>query len=107
MAVTHGTAFQPSPKRAKTRRRARRTTHARAAKSTLSTVPERSASNVESDEEVVISLLGDEPKVDPPQRGNGPARVTFGVELTNSPTKLGIDAARPGRECGVLQGVHK
>ena len=64
----------------------------------LSTVPERSTSNVESDEEVVVSLLGDEPRVDPPERGNGVARATFGVELTNSPTNLGTEAARPGRE---------
>ena len=96
--MTHGTAFQPSPKRTRTRRRARRTTQARAAKSALDTVPERAASNAESDEEVVISLLGDESKVDPPERGSGPARITFGVELTNSPTKLGTKAAKPNRE---------
>lgn len=90
--------FQPSPKRARTRRRARRTTQARAAKSTLSTVPERPNSNVESDEEeVVVSLLGDETKVDPPEQGNGAARVTFGTELTNSPTKLGTDRSSKTR----------
>jgi len=92
--------FQPSPKRTRKRRRARRTTQARAAKSALSTVPERSASNVESDEEVVVSLLGDESRVEPPERGNGVARATFGAELTNSPAKLGTEAARPGPECG-------
>lgn len=96
--MTHGTVFQPSPKRARTRRRARRTTQARAAKSTLSTVPERSTSNVESDEEVVVSLLGDETtKADPPEWGNGAARVTFGTELTNSPTKQGTDRSSKTR----------
>ncbi|KAH9177600.1 P-loop containing nucleoside triphosphate hydrolase protein [Lactarius sanguifluus] len=49
-AVTHGTVFQPSPKRTRTRKRARRTTQARAAKFALSTVPEKSTSNAESDE---------------------------------------------------------
>lgn len=81
--------FQPSPKRAKARRRGRRTTQARAAKSALSTVPERATSNVESDEEVVVSLLGDESRTDPPERGKGLAKAAFGAELTNSPTKQG------------------
>ncbi|KAH9050274.1 P-loop containing nucleoside triphosphate hydrolase protein [Lactarius hengduanensis] len=100
-AATHGTVFQPSPKRTRTRKKARRTTQARAAKFALSTVPEKSTSNVESDEEVVISLLGDESTVDLPERGNGVARAKFGVELTNSPTKLGTaEATRPDRECG-------
>ncbi|KAH9042670.1 P-loop containing nucleoside triphosphate hydrolase protein [Lactarius pseudohatsudake] len=100
-AVTHGTVFQTSPKRTRTRKRARRTTQARAAKFALSTVPEKSTSNAESDEEVVISLLGDESTVDLPERGNGVARAKFGVELTNSPTKLGTaEATRPDRECG-------
>ncbi|KAH8996709.1 P-loop containing nucleoside triphosphate hydrolase protein [Lactarius akahatsu] len=100
-AVSHGTVFQPSPKRTRTRKRARRTTQARVVKFALSTVPEKSTSNAESDEEVVISLLGDESTVDLPERGKGVARAKFGVELTNSPTKLGTaEATRPGRECG-------
>ncbi len=69
-------------------------------KSMLSTVPERPASNDESDEEVVVSLLGDEPKVDPPERGIGATRAMFGVELTNSPTKRCTEAMRPDGECG-------
>ncbi|KAH9006410.1 P-loop containing nucleoside triphosphate hydrolase protein [Lactarius hatsudake] len=83
-AVTHGTVFQPSPKRTRTRKRARRTTQARVAKFALSTVHEKSTSNAESDEEVVISLLGDESKVDLPERGNGETRAKFGVELKQS-----------------------
>ncbi len=42
------------------------------------------------EEEVVMSLLGDEPKDDMLKQGG---RVTFGVELTNSPSKRGTEAA--------------
>ena len=89
--MTHGTEFHPSPKRPRTRRRARRATQARALQTTLGTVPEMSTNGDESnDEEVVVSLLGGEHKDDMPERGVKTPRVTFGTELTNSPTKRGV-----------------
>ena len=58
--------------------------------SALGTVPEMSTNGDESnEEEVVVSLLGGEDKDDVPERGVKAPRVTFGVELTNSPTKRG------------------
>jgi len=91
LAVAHGTEFHPSPKRARPRRRGRRGTQARPAQSALGTVPEISADGDESnEEEAVVSMLGDEPKN---QRGGRVADVTFGVELTNSPSKRGPGAA--------------
>jgi hypothetical protein len=95
--VTHGTEFHPSPRRPKARRRARRATQARATHSTLGTVPEMSAIGDESnDEETVVSLLGGEHKGDMPKRGGRVSHVTFGVELTNSPTKRGSGVAAYG-----------
>jgi hypothetical protein len=47
----------------------------------------------DNEEEVVVSLLGGEHKGDVLERGGKMARATFGVELTNSPTKRGAGAA--------------
>jgi hypothetical protein len=88
--VAHGTEFHPSPKRTRTRRRARRGTQARATQPALGTVPEVSADGDESnEEEVVVSLLGGESKGDMFGRGGRVTHATFGVELTNSPTRKG------------------
>lgn len=45
------------------------------------------------EEEAVMSLLGGDPKDDLRKQGS---RVTFGVELTNSPSKRGKGAAACG-----------
>ena len=45
------------------------------------------------EEEAVMSLLGGDPKGDLRKQGS---RVTFGVELTNSPSKRGRVAATYG-----------
>jgi len=94
LAVTNGSEFHPSPTRPKPRRRTRRTTQARAAQSgTLNTVPEMSVPGDEDhEEEAVMSLLGGDPKDDLRKQGI----VTFGVELTNSPSKRGMGAAAYG-----------
>jgi len=90
LAVTHGTAFYPSPRRPRARKRTRRGGQARAAQSVLDVVPETSANGDESnEEEVVASLLGDRHKDGLLERDSGGVDVTFGVELTNSPLKLG------------------
>jgi len=58
--------------------------------SALGTVPEISTNGDESnEEEVVVSLLSGEHKDDVFGRGFKVPRVTFGVELTNSPSKRG------------------
>jgi len=92
LAQTNGTEFNPSPRRARPRRRTRRATQARAPQSgPLSTVPEMSVPGDDShEEEAVISLLGNEPKDDLLKQGS---RVTFGVEVTNSSGKRGMGAA--------------
>jgi hypothetical protein len=46
------------------------------------------------EEEAVMSLLGGDPRDD--LRKQGSTRVTFGVELTNSPSKRGRGAAAYG-----------
>jgi hypothetical protein len=48
------------------------------------------------EEEAVMSLLGDEPKGDPPEQSGRVTNVMFGVELTNSPSKRGRGAAAYG-----------
>ncbi|KAI0281792.1 P-loop containing nucleoside triphosphate hydrolase protein [Russula aff. rugulosa BPL654] len=95
LAVTNGSEFQLSPRRPKPRRRTRRATQARTGQSgTLNTVPEMSVLGDEShEEETVMSLLGGDPKDDLRKQGS---RVTFGVELTNSPGKRGKGAAAYG-----------
>jgi hypothetical protein len=93
LAVTNGSVFHPSPIRPKPRRRTRRATQARAAQSgTLNTVPEIPVPGDEShEEEAVMSLLGGDPKDDLRKQVGG---VTFGVELTNSPSKRGLGLLR-------------
>ncbi len=92
LAVTNGSEFHPSPRRPKPRRRTRRATQARATQSgTLNTVPEMSVPGDEShEEEAVMNLLGGDPKDDLRKQGS---RVTFGLELTNSPSKRGMGTA--------------
>ncbi|KAI0254619.1 P-loop containing nucleoside triphosphate hydrolase protein [Lactifluus subvellereus] len=106
-AVAHGTEFQPSPRRPKTKRKARRATQARAARPALNTVPEGSANGDESnEEEVVVSLLGGDPTDHLPQRGGKVIEATFGLELTNSPNKRGpgVAAYANGEVAKLLQG---
>jgi len=95
LATTNGSEFHPSPRRPKPRRRTRRATQARAAQfGTLNTVPEMSVPGDEShEEEAVRSLLGGDAKDDLRKQGS---KVTFGVELTNSPSKRGMGAAAYG-----------
>jgi len=51
------------------------------------------------EEEAVMSLLGGDPKDDLRKQGS---KVTFGVELTNSPSKRGMGAAAYGN-CEALR----
>ncbi len=46
-----------------------------------------------NEEEVVVSLLGGESKGDMLGRGGRVTHATFGVELTNSPTRKGAGGA--------------
>jgi len=106
--VTRGTEFHPSPKRPRTRKRAKRGAQARAAQSTLDVVPETSANGDESnEEEVVVSLLGGGPKDGLPERGSRGVDVTFGVELTNSPIKLGPGGPAYGYGGGITTSPSK
>jgi hypothetical protein len=41
------------------------------------------------EEEVVVSLLSGEPKGNPPEQSGRVTNITFGAELTNSPSKRG------------------
>jgi hypothetical protein len=45
-----------------------------------------------------MNLLGGESKDDPPKQGGRVTNITFGVELTNSPSKrgMGTEAYRNG-----------
>jgi hypothetical protein len=90
--VTHGTEFQPSPRRPRNRRKTRRATQARATLSALNTVPERPPDGDESnEEEVVVSLLGNNAAEELSQRDTRSPVIeaAFGRELTNSPNKRG------------------
>jgi hypothetical protein len=87
-AVTHGTDFQPSPRRRRTKRRSRRATQGKAGRSALNTVPELPTNGDESnEEEVVVSLLGGNATDHRPWRGGAMVAATFGREVTNSPKK--------------------
>ncbi|KAI0250476.1 hypothetical protein BJV78DRAFT_1155120 [Lactifluus subvellereus] len=110
-AVTQGTEFQPSLRRPKTKRRARRTTQARVAPFSrgpaLNTVPEGSANGDESnEEEVVVSLLGGDLTDHLPQRGGKVVEATFGLEPTNNPNQRGpgVAAYANGEVVKLLQG---
>jgi hypothetical protein len=48
------------------------------------------------EEEAVMNLLGGGPKGDPPKQGGGVTNITFGVELTNSPSKRGMGLVTHG-----------